>query len=181
MHTRHEGMFTIHATTESMNLVNSVTCYLYQFALHSFMYIVATHVYPISLISLEQKIHWNAFLLYTLHTGIHQNIKNFSLFSARNTNKYCGSSTGQWIKTYYRRHILVKTDGVKYTACDLYTNMEAYIFTMRVFLNTLNIILMLTYVHNNVKIKIHVLIWHLHTHYVGMTNYTLQYLINIDG
>ena len=98
---------------ESMNLVNSVTCYLYQFALHSFIYIVATHVYPISLISLEQKIHWTAFLLYTLHAGIHQNIKSFSLFSARNTNKYSGSSTGQW--TYYHRHILVKIDGVKYT------------------------------------------------------------------
>ena len=49
---------------------------------------------------------------------------------------------GQWTKTYYRRHILVKTDGVKYTACDLYTNMKAYIFTMPVCLYTLNIILM---------------------------------------
>ena len=49
---------------------------------------------------------------------------------------------GQWTKTYYRRYILVKTDGVKYTACDLYTNKEAYKFTMRVCLYTLNIILM---------------------------------------
>ena len=30
-----------------------------------------------------------------------------------------------------------------------------------------------TYVHNNVKIKIHVLIRYLHTYYEDMTNYTL--------
>ena len=32
-----------------------------------------------------------------------------------------------------------------------------------------------TYVHNNVKIKIHVLIRYLHTYYEGMTIYTLQH------
>ena len=128
-------------------------------------------------------------LMYTLHAGIHQTLKisacslqgtqiNTVGLAQVNGQRPTTADTSWWKQMASSiqlvtcipiwKHIHSPCGHVKYT--EHYINVVA------------------TYVHN-IKIKIHVLIWHLHIHvgvticihHVGMTNYTLQYLINIEG